>query len=165
MTNDPVKPEDIEWEWHSPPSASNTLRAGDGGVFVFVPSSGSDDAAIERRSSTGSSLWSTPAPAGRANAAAMVHRAPTLYVALYIATATGCGVVALNETSGNLLWETPLQGLGALHHSKYSNAVQMRFIGNYLVIFGDEAGGRYIEVLDPDSGQRLSGRSVPKDKP
>ena len=43
---------------------------------------------------------------------------------------------------------------------EYGNRVQLRFVNGWLVVFGDESGGKYIEVLDPKNGRRLSNRMV-----
>jgi hypothetical protein len=53
-----------------------------------------------------------------------------------------------------------IEGIGPTLHSKYGNRVQLRVINNWLVVFGDESGGRYVEVVDSKNGQRLSNRMV-----
>ena len=86
---------------------------------------------------------------------------PRRYTALHAASAPGCRVQAHEAASGRLLWETQLQGLrGSSHHSKYSNAVQLRLIGGQLEVFGKESSGRYVEVLDTVTGAQLYHQAV-----
>ena len=75
-----------------------------------------------------------------------------LYTAVYSRSATGCRVVAQDAAPGVTLWQAALQALGSVHHSKYGNAVQLRIVGNRLAVFGMESAGRYIELLDLDTG-------------
>ena len=155
MINDLSAQESISWQWDED-VAANTLKMEDGSRFVFTRISGSEMVELQRLRSTGTSIWIRHIVGLRANASVFIHHAGKLYAALYSDTATGCRVLALDADSGNVLWEVPLKGLGFLHHSKYSNRVQMRFIDDQLVIFGNESAGKYIEVLAPSNGRMLS---------
>lgn len=106
--------------------------------------------------------WQWSEAEERASAAGVVpphvelRDGPRRYTALHAASAPGCRVQAHDAASGRLLWETRLQALqGGGHHSKYSNAVQLRLVGGRLAVFGKESSGRYVEVLDTATGAQL----------
>ena len=130
-------------------------QAEDGSSFVFAQIVDGEMVELKRLRNTGIPVWTRRIPVSRANSAVLLHRAGKLYAALYSTIVTGCRSLALNATSGEVLWDTPLKGLGPLHHSKYSNFVQMRFIDERLAIFGKESSGKYVEVLDQNSGRML----------
>jgi hypothetical protein len=156
-TMNDFSPESIGWQWDAAAgggrAARTTLEAEDGGRFVFAHILDGDVIELQRLRSTGVAVWTRRVPAFGANSAVLLHRAGKLYAALYNDIGTGCRVLAQDAVSGDVLWEAPLKGLGPLHHSKYSNLVQMRFIDDRLVVFGNESGGKYLEVLDPNSGR------------
>ncbi len=82
-----------------------------------------------------------------------------LFVADYIAIATGVIVSAIDPSSGARLWSTNLFGAGPVSHSKYRNSVQMAMVDRRLVVFGWESAGKYVEILDPASGADLGNRA------
>lgn len=81
-----------------------------------------------------------------------------LFVADYLAMATGVTVSAMSPTTGSRLWSTDLFGVGPVSHSKYRNSVQMAMVDGRLAVFGWESAGKYVEVLDPTSGADLGNR-------
>jgi hypothetical protein len=164
-TNDLPGAESIGWQWDAADGgreAGSVLQAEDGSRFVFTRAPDEETVELQRLEATGARLWTRRIPAMRANTAVLLRRASKLYTALYSDIATGCRVLAQDAASGEVLWERSLKGLGPLHHSKYSNLVQMRFIDDRLAVFGNESSGKYVEVLDPKNGQRLSNRVVPE---
>ena len=111
--------------------------------------------------------WQWSEAEERASAAGVVpphvelRDGPRRYTALHAASAPGCRVQAHEAASGRLLWETRLHALqGGSHHSKYSNAVQLRLVGGRLAVFGKESSGRYVEVLDTATGAQLYHQAV-----
>lgn len=150
--------ESIEWQWDDADLGGQTDAEGD--RFVFTLSDDANTAEIRRVDPVGDSTWVQTISALSVDSAALVVHDGKLYVALYLRNLTGCRVLALDASSGNRLWETPLKGIGSIGHSKYANRVQMRFRDECLLIFGDEASGRYIEVLDPFSGHLIYNRRV-----
>ena len=46
-----------------------------------------------------------------------------------------------------------LNGIGPMSHSKYSNTVFLGWWNDYLVVYGVEWGGKYIEIIEPKSGE------------
>ena len=83
-----------------------------------------------------------------------------LFIGLYSGKSTGCHVLAINIALSEVIWECQLLGLGSVGHSRYRNSVQMCFIDNKLFVFGWESSGKYIEILDPDSGALLLNRRI-----
>ena len=163
-------PGSIAWQWDEAEAGEHRGRVFldlEGGGCLVLTFINHETAEIQRTGSSGESVWVQSVPSWIANSAALLLHAGKLYAALYSDMAAGCRVLALDAASGDLLWDTPLKGLGPIHHSKYRNRVQLRFIhhwnvpeGGRLVIFGQEAGGKYIEVLEPDSGRQLSHQMV-----
>jgi hypothetical protein len=89
----------------------------------------------------------------------------TVFVAHYCVMSSGATIHALDLATGKARWSTPVKGLGPIDHSKYSNHVVLKLIRGYLVAFGNEAQGRYIEIFDPQSGKMLSNHRLPAAKP
>ena len=83
----------------------------------------------------------------------------TIYVAEYCAIASGCTVVAFDLKAGRELWKTRLRGIGPTMHSKYSNLVNIETDGNRIVIYGNEAHGRYVEHLDKNTGKFIANKT------
>ena len=163
-------PGSIEWRWdEAAASGSHEVHEAAGGRrFVFGPTGAPDghgagaaksgELAIAAWRGDARPAWVFPIPAGTADAAALAKRAGRLYAALYRTSVSGCRVLALDADTGRRIWEVALQGVGPIHHSKYRNRVQLTFIQDRLVAFGDESAGRYVEVLDPGDGRLLSSR-------
>jgi outer membrane protein assembly factor BamB len=150
--------ESIEWQWDDTDLGGHADAGGD--RFVFTLSDDANTAEIQRVDTVGDSIWVQTIAVVTANSAALVVHDGRLYVALYSRNLTGCRVLALDASSGDRLWETPLKGLGSILHSKYANRVQMRVKDEWLLIFGDESSGRYIEILDLASGRRIYNQRV-----
>jgi hypothetical protein len=87
----------------------------------------------------------------------------TLYVAEYSPIATGCEVVALDLKAGKQLWKARLEGIGATGHSKYLNLVNIETDGQRVIVSGNEAHGRYVEILDLRSGNTLANKKLDAD--
>lgn len=149
----------ISWQWDESTTgkhgaADSVLQAEDGSRFVSARLTDSEVIELQRLRKIGTSpLWVQRIPALGANVVVFLHYAGKLYSALYSSNTTGCRVLAQDADSGDVIWETILKGLGPLHHSKYSNRVQMRFMNGQLTIFGNESGGKYVEILEANSGQ------------
>ncbi len=152
-------PQSIHWRWDDTSAGGSRVALDvDGqGHAVFGPVGGAAFAIRAVRPS-GDTAWTYPVSGGTADAASLVAHGGTLYAALYRAHVTGGRVLALDAMTGRPIWEVPLRGLGPLHHSKYANRLQATFVSDRLVVFGDESGGRYVEVLDPADGRVLAHR-------
>jgi hypothetical protein len=82
-----------------------------------------------------------------------------LYRVQFNRLANGANVVALSLRSGDIVWSSWVLGIGQVTHSRYSNQVEARIENGTLVIYGDEAGGDYVEVFSAQ-GKRLSTKIV-----
>jgi outer membrane protein assembly factor BamB len=164
MSGNPQTPENVDWEWDDTPSSrakgqvviENETDHG----FVFNASEPEKPLELKRVGVNGEPVWVRSLPDIEANSASLLANAGRLYGALFSDSATGGQVVALDAISGETLWMARIEGIGPKMHSKYGNRIQLRFINNWLVIFGDESGGKYIEVFDSKNGQRLSNRII-----
>ena len=67
-------------------------------------------------------------------------------------------MVAIGLARKKELWKTKLQGLGAIKHFKYSNRVTLQLGGTIAVIRGKESAGKYIELVDLETGKTLANR-------
>jgi hypothetical protein len=81
----------------------------------------------------------------------------SVYVVLHRRQVTGARLEALDIRTGRQRWAVALEGLGPLHHSKYRNLTRAGLVGNAVVVYGDESGGRYCEARAAGDG-RLLGR-------
>jgi hypothetical protein len=149
---------EIDWQWDEADFGGCAEYGPDRFVLVFDESEGTAEVRRVGPEGDATAVWSLPR--ATANSAALLAHDDMLYVALYSRSATGCRVLALDLISEEPVWETRLRGLGSIGHSKYSNRIQMRMVGERLVIYGREASGNYIEVLDPRDGQLISSERV-----
>jgi len=70
---------------------------------------------------------------------------------------SGCVLIAFDLKQGKKLWETRLEGVGPVAHSKYSNyGINMILDKGILRIDGSEAGGKYTEFVDAATGKALA---------
>jgi outer membrane protein assembly factor BamB len=159
----PPRADTIPWQWSD--EAGQAGRAFsvvvEGGASVDV-ARGRDGKVVGLRKygRGGGELWAVPllAPAAR-NVAFLVHDG-SLYLALYSEGTTGAEIAAIDDKTGRLLFRKPLQVAGKLRHGKIRNHVQLRFVDPWVVAFGDESTGRYIEALDAKTGETVSSRKL-----
>jgi hypothetical protein len=152
----------IAWQWTTaqPPSgmyqAPRVIRAGAiECTFVY------DDKAFKSRtscSSSGRELWGRIEPNAFVADAALLIDGATLYEASYSNISSGCILHAFDLQSGRERWAVSLTALGPIAHSQYYALVQLRVIGGQPVVFGWEAGGKYIEARDAANGALISNR-------
>ncbi len=158
----------LPWRWRSP------VATGEPDRFMPMPASVVNGATtVEARalaeggvqvvqSRRGRTRWTATVGEAHYDTASLVW-AGDVFVAHYEAIASGAQVSRLDRASGKVVWTRPLQGLGPLGHSKYSNAVQIEFTGGELWVFGREASGAYVEVLDVADGHRVDHSLVEAD--
>jgi hypothetical protein len=94
------------------------------------------------------------------SASVFVRHGDMLYYADFHPNATGCAIVAYNLQRREELWKTPLLGRGPVSHSMYTNRVNLKVDRNRLIVFGDEASGRYIEILNAATGRTVAHRVI-----
>jgi hypothetical protein len=87
-----------------------------------------------------------------------------LYIADFQHYSQGCKVLAVDLNSGKELWHSRLQGVEFVEISKYYNYINIETDSRCIIVFGNEAHGRYIEQLDINTGQTLANTQLPVDK-
>ena len=82
-----------------------------------------------------------------------------LVYADFMASRTGCSVVAYDLKMQKQLWKTDLKGLGPIPHFKYSNSVNLEVVNAEAVrVFGQESAGEYLEFVDLKTGKMVGHR-------
>lgn len=133
----------------------------------LVFSRGADERAshIERVLFHRQVLWRHALPDRFQVEVALLIVGQTVYVAHYCAIASGATLLALDLKTGQQRFATTLRGLGPIDHSKYSNHIVLKEQDGFVVVFGNEAAGRYVEVVDPQTGKTLSNHVRPGARP
>lgn len=90
-----------------------------------------------------------------------VRKNSMLFVTDYGYMISGCSVIAFDLKLRKQLWTTRLQGLGPIAHSKYSNYVNIAIEKELVIIYGKESSGRYIELLDAQTGKTVGNKKLP----
>jgi hypothetical protein len=93
-----------------------------------------------------------------------VQRDDVLYYADFSPMSSGCTLVAVDLRAGRRLWKTGLWGIGPRGHSQYLNLINLAFDGKYVVVYGNEMVGRYIELVDAATGRTAGHRLVAKNE-
>src|SRR5689334_37786 len=127
---------------------SITVNKDDQLVFQHLPQ---DDVSVVHLIRMTKKIWTHTLPGRFVNDAALVADRQRVYVVFYGAISSGADVMALDLMTGQKLWQTPVRGLGPISHSKYANHVVVALKQGHLVVYGNEASGRYIEVFDPET--------------
>jgi hypothetical protein len=168
----PGLPTAEELDWQGPdgfPSLQKfdppVLVAADGSRFEYRMKGTAADSkrspVIAHVSTKDGDLWTAVGLDEFVPGAALAEDGVRLYVAEHSLIATGAHITAYDAATGAKLWSQSVQGIGPIAHSKYANRVTLAVIRGALVVFGNEAAGRYIEVYDP-AGKMLSNRQVPR---
>lgn len=89
----------------------------------------------------------------------------TLVYARFHPSATGAAMVAVDLRTGKQLWKTDLKGIGPVSHFAYSNYLNLEADGDTVTVFGNEASGKYVEILDAKTGKTVGHKKFPEDKP
>jgi hypothetical protein len=145
----------LEWRWSDDRSEDSSVRLPGDGTIRARPVDGG--LAIDRIDGAGQTRWTAHVP--DADEASIDAGAQAAYVALYRRGATGARMRAVDVETGLVLWEVSLEALGLFHHSKYANRVQVRLVEEWVVVYGDESSGRYVEARAATDG-RLIGRRL-----
>lgn len=93
-----------------------------------------------------------------------IRKEHMLYVADFHYISTGCSIIAFDLKQRKQLWKTNLKGLELKGNDKYSNAVNLQYEKDQLIVYGKESAGRYIETLDPATGKTLSNTKLPAER-
>ena len=84
-----------------------------------------------------------------------VTKDDVLFYPVYPRSGSGCSVIAIDLKSGNQLWKKKLRGIGSVVHSSYFNSVAMHLDTGGIRVYGNESMGKYVEILDPTTGDTL----------
>ena len=151
-----VKEKRIEWQWDD--NYTYNLVEHNGFQYVYTFNEQDNFGKIIQKDSFGSTKKIWERQEVLICSSSLLTHDDTIYIGLYAHTSTGCRVLAINISSGGVIWEKQAQGLGSIGHSRYSNSVQIRMIENKLVLFGWELEGKYIEILDSNNGSLILNR-------
>ncbi len=88
-----------------------------------------------------------------------------MYIADYHQHRSGCSILAVDLSTGKQLWKTKLRALGPVGASKYSNSVIVAEESGRIIVYGNEANGRYIESLDMKTGELIENTQLAPLKP
>lgn len=147
-----VEPPQIEWRWDA------NLPEPGGEVELALPEGGScrhvADASDERATlaCSGSTPWRIELDAEFVGRGALALTDTQVLLVSWSRISSGARARAFERSSGSLLWDIALEGIGPQEHSKYSNLVQIHVERDTLLVFGDEAHGRYAEARALESG-------------
>lgn len=84
------------------------------------------------------------------------------YYADYRYGTYGCKLVAIDLSTARELWRTELKAIGPVAHSKYRNQVWIEpFDEATVIVFGNEAYGKYIEIVDRKTGYTVGHKVFP----
>jgi hypothetical protein len=155
-TATPVDPTLPAWEWEGKsgpaPAVDVTVPAGSGTCSLVFAPDGSSTVGC-KLSGAGFQRGSPPLEEN----GALVFSHDTLYVVGFHSISSGAKVHAY-DVRGRHLWELALRGCGPVAHSKYYNAVRARLEGKHLVVFGNEANCKYVELVGLAKGETLKHR-------
>lgn len=173
----PVLASDLPWRWDGPELSARArldsptevaVETPEGGRCRWVPErngerSDDDRAHLECLGPDGERTWgfddASPWPDMEGRALAI--EGDVLFVLSFHRAASGASMTAYELTTGAERWTTWLRGLGPIAHSGYVAWAELRIEDGRPVVYGWEASGRYVEVLDPATGASVLSRVVP----
>lgn len=158
----------------SPVSAWDGWIASEPTASTDVPWSWADEdrQEIERTETAGDCTWTGTMDSSKltcpqfrihlgdwSDAAAISKVDDVLYVAWFHPIASGTRVEAY-AADGRRIWRQGLWGCGPVSHSKYRNEVRLEVTSTGVTVFGRESSCKYVEVLDPATGEARGHRDV-----
>jgi hypothetical protein len=78
-----------------------------------------------------------------------------LYIANYHPIATGSSLYCYDLEKDEIIWTADVKQINA-SHSKYFNKVTLFTYLDKIVMYGNEAFGKYVQIFDAESGERLA---------
>lgn len=162
-----IEPNELPWRWKSPGPPGELEywipmpRSIRNGGTVFEATAPKRGGVRITRTDDGRERWSVELGERFSDSAALAFVGDAVLVAHYHAIATGTEVVRLDAETGEVEWSHPLQGVGPIGHSKYHNAVQVEALAGVLHVYGREAHGSYVELVDIYEGKTIGHTMVP----
>ena len=90
------------------------------------------------------------------NTTPFAQRDGILYYAKFGTASNGCAVVAFDLSAKKEMWRTRLKGIGRVNHFGYSNSVRLEVLDDdTLRVFGKESFGRYVEIVNRETGKTV----------
>ena len=151
----------IGWRWRT--GDDQHRHVGPLGAYVFAAGSAAAGPSVRLEDDAGAAAWTAQLDAADGDHGALLLNDQRLVVAQHPFGTTGGVVIALDAASGAELWRVDLLALGPIDHNRYGNTIQLALIDGQLAVFGSETQGKYIEVIDPNSGARISNRRLSDD--
>lgn len=110
---------------------------------------------------TGSDLFWWHAWRSVGQTAALLPLATDLVVVMHSPVSSGAELRVYDIRGGEERLRLRLQGLGAVSHSEYWNRVELQaFPDGVIAVYGNEAAGKYVELVDIGAGRTLSVRKA-----
>ncbi len=144
---------DLPWTWRGDPDAwerAPVVFTVDGGASARL-----EDGDQARLRIDGGKTIALPRGEGELGTGAGVLHDGTIFFAHASGISTGAWLYAIRPSDGAILWEKRLLGIGLVAHSEYWNMLQIAVVDDAVVVYGNEASGRYVEVVDPKSGDTI----------
>jgi hypothetical protein len=85
-----------------------------------------------------------------------------IYIAEFSPIASGCALIAFDLETRKQLWASRLKAIGPQDHSKYRNSINIEMDDGAIIVFGNEEHGRYIELVDPETGKTIGHKRLPR---
>ncbi len=151
---------DFAVEWADVPKDGNADLVAPQGTFRFREATAEGGKATVELVNGDAKAWSTQLPGDSFCGRAALHELfGTLWIVRWCAIASGAELVGVDAKTGEVRVSRHLRALPDIAHSKYLAAVQLRDIAGYLVVMGNESGGRYLEAVHPNDGHTVVSRT------
>ena len=143
----------LPWTWHGDPEAwvrERVAFAVDGGATARL-----EDGEQARLRVDDGRTFLLPRGEGELGTGAGLLHDRTIFFAHCSGISTGAWLYAIRPSDGAILWEKRLIGIGSVAHSEYWNMLQIAIEHEAVVVYGNEAYGRYLEVVDGKTGDTV----------
>lgn len=127
----------------------------------FVEAGASDETASLACYDGDALRWSVSLPGnGMCGRAALLELDSRIWLARWCAITSGAHLLAFDAADGRVRLDRAMRALLGVDHSEYFAGLTLTAAGRFPVVAGVESAGRYVEVIDPDSGETLVSRTL-----